>query len=128
MIASKARRKWDYVLKEDRELEKKKQTVFHLRALDGDDRVQLMNLLQYPGNRLAYAITFGLKGWTNFKDSAGTDMPFPINDDGDCDVKKVTELLPKHWIELASAIIGNTVMEEGESKNSASVDISSLEG
>lgn len=120
---------FDYVLKEDRDLDESEQTVFHLRTLSYDESEAVANAARVRedgidlGSMLTSArraLNFGLLGWENFPDDDGKDAPFSATGKGLRRrlSEKTLTAVRKHAIEIAEAITNGSELSEDEQKNS----------
>ena len=113
----------EYVLKEEKKLDKDKQTVFILRPLSATKQAQLQDKLYdvegmgkqrkerlLTGTRMLELLREHLVGWTNFKDSSGADVPF----DEKNPTRNIDRIPAPCRQELADAIAGESEVEEGE--------------
>lgn len=130
-IALNPRDTFDYVLECDRDLPEEQQTVFVLRGLTvaqeakvsdsmistvaGSDEIHMR-----AGSHALTILRMGLRGWRNFKDESGADVPFeedksrrPRGISDEC----LDRLHPAWRTELANAIDshGRVTSEEGNS-------------
>lgn len=127
VIAIDPSKTFDYVLLCDRANPPEEQTVFQLRVLsarelaeieDGAIRSDREGKLEYlSGSQTIRILNYGLRGWRNFRDAAGNEVPFrenngkPRGENWDC-------LLPEWRRELANAITEQNRISETERKNS----------
>jgi hypothetical protein len=88
-IALDPRATFDYVLQEDRELPEEQQTVFELRSLTVSEEARVADsmIASVPGqdemsiksgSYQLQILRCGLRGWRNFKTTAGTDAQFDV--------------------------------------------------
>lgn len=134
-IALTPEKRFDYVLKADRELPPEQQTIWHLRALTVNERDKIVGQLTHAAKfgkegfvaAKADAIRCGLDGWTNFADANGNQAQFEgaapkgpalwirrqvVITEG------CLELIPyEYWDELADAIIECQHTQEADRKN-----------
>lgn len=125
---------WEYVLREERA--HASPTVFILGVLSASAEAAIEDALvkvspdrsmtAATGSHVMAVLRSGLRGWRNFRDATGSEVPFPtskatmrngrptITDDG------LTMLSPRHRKELADAIIERNTITEDEEKNSES--------
>jgi len=125
-IAIDPNKSWEYVLLVDRELPPEQQTVFELKALsarelatieDGSVRSDREGKLEYlSGTQTIRILELGVRGWRNFKDPAGTDVPFRENN-GKPRHENWDLLRPEWRRELANAITEQNRLSEEERKN-----------
>jgi hypothetical protein len=101
-------------------------TRFMLRPLDGIERLDVSFFRDDLGNlslssaAARAALKYGLQGWENLMDEAGSPVPFsPV--DRDANMKR----LPAELVaELATEIFVRSVLSEQERKNSSSLPTS----
>jgi len=120
----------DYVLECDRDLPTDEQTIFELRCLTAGELARLedntltstMDSDNKPefrvmtGSVQINALQLGLKGWRNFKDAQGNEIPFKRRSDK-C-AKENLDYLHPHWRrELVEAITEMNDLSEGDEKN-----------
>lgn len=125
-IALDPKATFDYVLMDDRSLPQEEQTVFQLRGLTVAEEARVADsmissvpgqdeLSIRSGTHQLTVLRFGLRGWSNFKDSSGSDIHFSVEQRHPRHVtdEALDRLAPKHRQELVNAI-----MERGEVKQS----------
>lgn len=137
-VATSPDHEWEYVLREERGTDSP--TVFILGVLSAtaeaaieDALVQVhadRSMSAQTGTQTANILRAGLRGWRNFRDARGTDVPFPtskgrmlggratVTDEG------LTMLAPKHRKELAEAITERNELTDDDRKNSSSAPAS----
>lgn len=120
-------RTFDYVLKEERGSENP--TIFKLKVLTARELAEIedsvssffsgkgeVELRIRPGTEILQILKRGLRGWENFKDDKGNNIPFrennavPREDNFD-------RIRPEWRRELANAITEMLTMSEEEEKN-----------
>ncbi len=125
-IAVDPSKSWDYVLLVDRELPPEQQTIFELKVLsardlaaiqDGATKGNVDGSLEFKsGTQTLRILEMGVRGWRNFKDDTGADVPYrenngkPRPENWDC-------LRPEWRRELANAITEQNRLSEEERKN-----------
>lgn len=125
-IAVDPNKAFDYVLMCDRQLPLDQQTTFHLKVLtarelaeieDKAARADMQGNLEFrSGTQVIRILTAGLKGWSNFKDSSGAEVPF--RDNNGTPRQENWDLLKPDWRrELANAITEQNRMTDAERKN-----------
>jgi hypothetical protein len=126
-VARSTKEVFDYVLKEDRELPKEKQTVFHLRRLSTRHAVRARDLAEDQGRMCEFALRAGVAGWDNFADEDGKAVECR-HDKGSVpvfgiDVAEPMSMdslnrIPPHVVgELATAIITGNTLTSDDVKN-----------
>lgn len=127
-------KRFDYVLKSDRELPPDQQTIWHLRALTHAERdhivTQLTNAVQLgKGGYIlakADALRCGLQGWSNYRDPQGNETPFAAGPPRAGSwirrqaviTDECLDLIPyEDWDELSDALIQCNQMTEADRKN-----------
>jgi len=109
----------DFILECDRELQPEEQTVFKLAPLTSKQVLNLRDKIKFKGTEVVnqgtvvylYA-TLGLVGWSNFKNSAGDDVPFGKNMD---DNLKLVPLL--YLMEMFTELDKLSNITDADSKN-----------
>ena len=128
-IALDPKATFKYVLEDDRKAEPSERTEFTLRGLTVGEEARVADSMisSVPGEEeLSYrsgthqltVLRFGLRGWSNFLDAEGKQVPFettkgsPRHVTDDC----LDRLSSAHRQELTSAILdrGEVSKEEGE--------------
>lgn len=137
-VAMSPDHEWDYVLKDERETADP--TVFVLGVLSSEVEATIEDALvkvgadktmtAATGSQVVKVLRFGLRGWRNFRDGTGAEVPFPtskaVMDKGRPTITDagLTMLAPKHRRELADAIVERNTVTEVEAKNSSSAPVS----
>lgn len=137
-VAMSPDHEWEYTLLEERETADP--TVFILGVLSAEVEATIEDALvkvgadktmtAATGSQVMKILRFGLRGWRNFRDATGSDVPFPtskaIMDKGRPTITAdgLTMLAPKHRKELADAIVERNTVTEVEAKNSSSAPVS----
>ena len=126
-IAIDPNQTWEYVLECDRDLPPDQQTAFELKVLtarelaaiqDGATKGNVDGSLEFrSGTQTLRILELGVRGWRNFKDAAGTDVPFRENS-GKPRLENWDVLRPEWRRELANAITEQNRVTEEERKNS----------
>lgn len=112
-IARDPRTTWKYVLREDRELPRDKQTVFHLKhltlaqeqaAFDGIERTHGQSVIVNTGARCLDILRAGLTGWDNLLDESGATIEPKKDAQGRVRDESLMLLSLEQRLELAGAI------------------------
>ncbi|MDA8122246.1 MAG: hypothetical protein M0Z38_06745 [Deltaproteobacteria bacterium] len=116
----------EYVLLCDRDLPPEEQTMFELKVLtarelakieDGSARADVSGNIEFrSGTQVINILNVGLKGWRNFKDAQGREVPFRENN-GAPRPENWDYLTPDWRRELANAVTEQTRVTETERKN-----------
>jgi len=127
-IALDPKSTFSYVLRDDRELAKEQQTVFELRGLTVAEEASVTDsmilahggveeLSVRAGTHALTVLRYGLRGWSNFLDSAGQPVPFETEKGHPrhCTDACLDRLAPRHRQELMQAILdrGSVTEKEG---------------
>lgn len=114
----------DYILEEDRELDKKEQTIFKLKPMSAKQYAVIQDAMKLEGkgedlkmgnlgSHTLNVLECGLVGWDNLLDIEGNPVKFKTKD-----VMANIDILPVNYrFELASAIIEQTFLKDKERKN-----------
>ncbi len=124
-VALTVNKEWDYVLTCDKDKPPEKQTVFRLKILNQEQWTVVNNQAAF-GTKITAYLTFGLIGWTNFKDKQGNVIDYKTKEgvlDPDC----LSHFYHDWKVELAEEIRESNIMTEEEAKNSESPDTLSQE-
>jgi hypothetical protein len=128
-IALDPKATFEYILEDDRKLPEEDRTVFKLRGLTVSEEARVADSMisSVPGQEeLSFrsgthqltVLRFGLRGWSNFKDSEGNEVPFELNSRHPRHItdEALDRLLPKYRTELVNAIMerGTVTESEGE--------------
>lgn len=126
-IARSTKEVFDYVLTEDRELPKEKQTVFHLRRLSTRLAMRCRDLAENQGQMGEFALRAGIAGWTNFADEEGATVKcehdkgshtlFGIEVRDPLSIASLNRIPPQCLGELAAAIITGNTLSADDVKN-----------
>lgn len=130
-IAYDPKKAGKYVLAAERTLPVEKQTAFLITVPDARVIEAVENAwrsipnqskdTQVAANRGTQVLTFlkyCLKGWENFLDSAGRQVPFvEIGPDGLCPMQNIERIHPDARFELALAIEHGKMVSEADRKN-----------
>ncbi len=122
---------FEYVLKEERELPRDKQTVWHMRTLSWPEKREIENtewrlvrgrdlvLVDAKGVQ-EKLLGLGLTGWTNFKED-GTEIAFRCTGEGLSKrlAPEILDRLEPFATELANAIENGAQTTEQDAKNSS---------
>jgi|TARA_A100000172_G_scaffold17068_1_gene9347 hypothetical protein len=128
-IALDPKATFTYVLEDDRSLPEEQRTVFTLRGLTVAEEAKVADSMisSIPGQEeLSFrsgthqltVLRHGLRGWSNFKNAEGIDIPFetargnPRHVTDEC----LDRILPRHRQEIVSVVMerGAVTEEEGE--------------
>lgn len=118
----------EVILKADLALPVEQRTVFIIRTLsarenaDIDDMVQVLpnGKAHMPiGQKVLSTLRIGLKGWRNFRDGSGKEVPFAPPEQGMCAWENIDRLANEQRYELCNLIEGANSLSEDERKNSA---------
>jgi hypothetical protein len=125
-IALDPKATFEYILEDDRKIPEEDRTVFKLRGLTVSEEARVADsmissvpgqdeLSIRSGTHQLTVLRYGLRGWSNFKDSSGNEIPFEVSSRHPRHVtdEALDRLSPKHRQELV-----NAVMERGEVKQS----------
>ncbi|MCF8719211.1 hypothetical protein [Nitrospina gracilis] len=122
---------FEYVPKCDRDLPEEAQTVFILKYMDARQAAKMedqavegavsskgddTSLRFRSGSKVLQALEYGLRGWRNFQDKGGNEIPFRENN-GKPRPENFDAIPPSVRRELANVIIDGSEMSEGEEKN-----------
>jgi len=126
-IALDPKATFSYVLEDDRKLPTEEQTTFTLRGLTVAEEAKVADSMisSIPGQEeLSFrsgthqltVLRHGLRGWTNFLDVTGKEVPF---DTGRGNPRHVTDdcldrVLPRHRQELVGVILEPGAVSEAE--------------
>lgn len=126
-IALDPKATFEYVLEDDRKLPVEERTVFKLRGLTVAEEARVADSMisSVPGqDELSFrsgthqltVLRFGLRGWSNFKDSSGSDVEFELTSRHPRHItdEALDRLLPKYRIELVNAIMERGTITEAE--------------
>jgi hypothetical protein len=145
------KREWEYISEEDKGAPLDEVTVFQLNRLTLDQLAEVQNglvqlvgslagdaeprTLVFSGTQEVQILVYGVRGWRNFKDEDGNDIPFPTkgasraerrrDDGGEAEyeerLKAALALIPNEVRgELAREIMGRTRLSKEERGNSVS--------
>ena len=128
-IALDPKATFEFILEDERKLEPEAQTVFKLRGLTVGEEARVADSMisSVPGEEeLSYrsgthqltVLRYGLRGWSNFNDTNGSEVPFEIARSNPRHVTddSLDRLGSSHRQELVAAILdrGAISAEEGE--------------
>lgn len=126
VIAIDPERTFDYVLQEEKE--KENPTIFKLKILAARELAEIednvssfvsgkgeVELRIRPGTEILQILRRGLKGWENFKDDKGKDIPFRENN-GVPREDNFDRLRPEWRREISNAITEMNTMSGEETK------------
>ena len=126
-IALDPKATFEYVLEDDRSLPTEEQTVFTLRGLTVAEEARVADSMisGLPGqDELSFrsgthqltGLRYGLRGWSNFKDSEGSAVPFETTNGNPRNVKdsSLDRILPAYRTELVNAILERGSVNEAE--------------
>lgn len=109
---------WDYVLNCDKKETPDKQSIFRLKSLTHEQWI-VVNNQHAMGDRVSAYLTFGLRGWTNFRDKQGNQITYK-SIDGVTNPLCLSHLEHDWKMELAEQIRTYNSLTEDEVKNSES--------
>ena len=126
-IALNPKQTYSYILECDRELAPEDQTVFEIRGLTVAEEASVsdsMILAHSGGDDFTFragthqltVLRLGLRGWKNFRDSEGNEVPFELTKAHPRNVadSSLDRLAPQHRAELMNAILDRGAVSEDE--------------
>jgi hypothetical protein len=122
---------FDYVLLADRSLPAEKRTTFHLASLPTATMIRLRGLVgdtgELTGEWVWLALRVGVRGWRQFVEDDGTDIPFTtdakpqtiggISVPAPASEASLNRLSPTDAFELAGAVVRSNMVTVDDAGN-----------